>query len=82
MSSFGAISHLNATLNRGVWRPAFRRPSPPGTGLDRAGRRVQSRSLGGGTFVLGMALLGFPFPEVIRRHRINTEVIWTESRTP
>jgi hypothetical protein len=75
MSSFGAISRLNAALNRGVWRPAFRQPSPPGTGLDRAERRVQSRSVGGGTFVLGMALLGFPFPEVIRRHRINTEVM-------
>ncbi len=74
MSSFGTISLRDDPLAIRVWWPASRRPSPSGAGPRRTGRLDPRRDVVDGTFVLGFALLGFPFPDAIRRHTVGSDM--------
>ena len=73
MSSFGAISPDDAPLGLSVWWPASKRPSPSGAVPRRTECLYRPRAEVDGTFVLGLALLGFPFPEAIRPHIVETD---------
>lgn len=73
MSLFGTICRPDSIPACDVWRPAVSPPSPPSAGPDRTGP-PQSRSVGGSSLVLSLALLGFPFPEAIGLRTIDTKV--------
>ncbi len=66
MSSFGTVSHPRFTQAHGAWWPAVGRFSLRSSSLLRRERPERSRPAVDGTFVVGLAVLGFPFPEVVR----------------